>query len=54
MAYKGSENKMQDWQSFLDVSNTKSRIADCRSLPINVRELNLVQLCLNARASEPI
>ena len=39
LKYKDSENKIieqQNWQRFVDVSNTKSCIADCLSLEINL------------------
>ena len=46
--------ELQDWQRFVDVSNTKNCVADCLSRASNVRELNLVQLCLNSMATESI
>ena len=46
--------KQRDWQRFVDVSNTRSCIAGCRSLTVNIWELNLIQLCLNSRTTEPI
>ena len=39
---------------FVDEIITDSCIVDCPSLAINVRELNLVQLCLKPKATEPI
>ena len=55
LAYRNNEHKVQEWQRFLDVSNSKSCIAgNCQSKYDGMRVKFIPALSENSRTSEPL